>query len=239
MNNYYCKKMSKENKITISILLLAIAGIAVFTLSAKKANNTADNQAGEKTVTKEVNTNLNQPTINKAENIPAVPLSQAGQRVTKKPFGIFITPATSPVQPERFHGYHTGADFEILPGEENADVLVRAVCEGKLRVRQFVSGYGGVAIQDCQLGGENVTVLYGHLSLTSVKWEVGNEILESEVIGNLGEPAKGETDGERKHLHLAIHKGTGINYRGYVNSKNELSAWVDPCLYFCSPSHQN
>jgi len=239
LSNYYYKNMSKESKIIIFILLLAIAGIAVFTLSTKKTNNTADNQAGETTVTNEVNTNLNQPTINKAENIPAVPLSQVGQRVTKKPFGIFITPATSPVQPERFHGYHTGADFEILPGEENADVLVRAVCEGKLRVRQFVSGYGGVAIQDCQLGGENVTVLYGHLSLTSVKFNVGEIIKEGDVIGNLGDPAKGETDGERKHLHLAIHKGTEINYRGYVNSQTELSGWIDPCLYFCSPPHQN
>src|SRR5947209_4518700 len=43
-------------------------------------------------------------------------------RVTKKPFGIYVNPANSPVQPERFSGYHTGADAEY--GEVSADVPV-------------------------------------------------------------------------------------------------------------------
>src|SRR5579871_4518385 len=44
------------------------------------------------------------------------------QRVTKKPFGIYVTPTDSPVQPERFTGYHTGADGEY--GDITADVPV-------------------------------------------------------------------------------------------------------------------
>jgi hypothetical protein len=36
------------------------------------------------------------------------------EEITKKPFGIFINPETSPVQPERFRGYHTGVDVEVV-----------------------------------------------------------------------------------------------------------------------------
>src|SRR4051812_44989022 len=49
-------------------------------------------------------------------------------RVTKKPFGIYITPSNSPVQPEKFTGYHTGADAEY--GEVTADVPVYSVASG-------------------------------------------------------------------------------------------------------------
>lgn len=229
---------NKNLKITIVILIFSALAITAFLYEVKFTT-----RENIQPVTPAVTNQPASPDVKKAvtdsKNLPDIPLSQAGARVTKKPFGIFITPATSPVQPERFRGYHTGADFEILPGEENIDVPVHAVCEGKMRARQFVSGYGGVAIQDCQIKGENVTVLYGHLSLTNIKYNIGEIIKEGEVIGNLGDPVKSETDGERKHLHLGIHKGSEINYRGYVNSKNELSAWIDPCLYFCSPPHQN
>ena len=36
------------------------------------------------------------------------PISNPLERIIKKPFGIKINPANSPVQPERFSGYHTG-----------------------------------------------------------------------------------------------------------------------------------
>ena len=51
-------------------------------------------------------------------------------------------------------GYHTGADFEALPGE--TDVPVRAACTGPLVERKWVSGYGGVAVQRCTLFGQAV-----------------------------------------------------------------------------------
>lgn len=70
------------------------------------------------------------------------PLDQALLRITKKPFGIFITPSTSPVQPERFHGYHTGVDFETFPDEQNTAVAVHAICSGKLLRRAWASGCG-------------------------------------------------------------------------------------------------
>ncbi|MEF3692076.1 MAG: M23 family metallopeptidase [Candidatus Moraniibacteriota bacterium] len=161
------------------------------------------------------------------------PMDRAGERVNKKPFGIYITRQNSPIKPERFSGYHTGADFEIFPEELEGVVAVRAVCDGKIIKKDSVSGYGGVLIQSCEIADQIVTVLYGHLNLTSIKKGVGDNLIINEYIGNLGRDRSIETDGERKHLHLGIHKGGGINFLGYVQDENQLSNWLDPCEYFC------
>lgn len=216
-----------------------LAAVVIFLIDVKYISKNGTPEANMENVSQPIPENSENFNYDLGTDMSNTPLEQAGKRVTKKLFGIFITPQNSPVQPEKFNGYHTGTDYEIFPGEESVEVPVRAVCDGKLRIKQFVSGYGGVAIEDCQIEGENVTVLYGHLSLSSINYNTGDDILKTGVIGNLGDPAKGETDGERKHLHLAIHKGSQINFRGYVGSQNELSGWVDPCLYFCSPQHQN
>ena len=153
--------------------------------------------------------------------------------MTKKPFGIYITPKTSPVQPEKFQGYHTGTDFEIFPEELNIDVPVRAICNGKIAVKRFASGYGGVLVQNCELNNQPITVIYGHLKLASIGNIAGDTLNAGDEIGILGKAYSSETDGERKHLHLGIHKGSSINILGYVQSKSELSGWIDPCLYVC------
>lgn len=161
------------------------------------------------------------------------PLDRAGGRVTKKPFGIYITPANSPVQPERFGGYHTGVDFEVFPEELNTSVSVRAICDGTLRLKETASGYGGVAIENCTLNGEAVTVIYGHLKLASVSLNVGDHLSAGETFAVLGADKSAETDGERKHLHLGIHRGSATNIKGYVASQSELSGWADPCESVC------
>jgi murein DD-endopeptidase MepM/ murein hydrolase activator NlpD len=153
--------------------------------------------------------------------------------VTKKPFGIYITPQTSPVQPERFRGYHTGTDFEIFPEELNADVPVHAVCKGAIALKKNASGYGGVLVQNCNLENQPVTVIYGHLKLTSISKNAGDNLNAGETIGILGKAYSSETDGERKHLHLGIHKGTTVNILGYVQSQSELSGWIDACTLVC------
>lgn len=158
------------------------------------------------------------------------PLERAGERVTKKTFGKFITPQNSPVRPERFRGYHTGADFETFPEEANAAVTVRAICAGKLKVKEYASGYGGVAVQACTMDGSPVTVIYGHLKLSSI---TGSNFSAGDMIGILGQGNSSETDGERKHLHLGIHKGEVVNIRGYVSSQSDLAGWIDPCLFVC------
>jgi murein DD-endopeptidase MepM/ murein hydrolase activator NlpD len=161
------------------------------------------------------------------------PLDRAKERVTKKPFGIFITPQNSPVQPEKFRGYHTGTDFEIFPEELNADVPVVAVCDGKLLMKKYATGYGGVTVQECTLDGQVITVVYGHLKLASVAVKIGDDLKAGDQLGILGAAYSAETNGERKHLHLGFHKGIAINILGYVQNKTDLSGWLDLCQYVC------
>lgn len=156
------------------------------------------------------------------------PLNQVKDRVTKKKFGTYITPQKSPVQPERFKGYHTGADFEILPGEENIAVPVKTICGGPLRVKQIVEGYGGVTIQECLYNAEAVSVIYGHLDLASISAAEGNYLAPGTFLGNLGAAFSAETDGERRHLHLGIYLGQAADLRGYVQDSGELALWLDP-----------
>ena len=159
------------------------------------------------------------------------PLPNALARITKKPFGIYITPKTSPVQPERFQGYHTGVDLETTAAEQNVDVPVVALCNGKLLMAEYASGYGGVAVESCTLDEQAVTVIYGHIRLSSVKPKAGDTLAAGDFLADLGTGYSSETDGERKHLHLGIHIGTGINILGYVQFKGQLSGWLDPSKY--------
>ncbi len=161
------------------------------------------------------------------------PIQGGCSRVTKKPFGIFASPKNSPVKPERFQGYHTGADFEIFAGEENLEIGVRSICSGKIISVEFVNGYGGVIIQKCVFEGSPVTVLYGHLALTGISAKVGQMLEQGDLIGTLGEGFSRDTDGERKHLHLAIKRGVAVDVRGYVSQKSQLSGWLNPCLVIC------
>lgn len=161
------------------------------------------------------------------------PLDRPKDRITKKKFGTFVTPQNSPVQPERFTGYHTGIDFETFPDEKDTPVQVHAICSGPLQLKETASGYGGVAVQACQYQKEPVTVVYGHLKLSSITSAEGTSLKSGDVLGVLGAGYSVETDGERKHLHLDIHKGVEINIAGYVQSPSQLSSWIDPCQFFC------
>jgi murein DD-endopeptidase MepM/ murein hydrolase activator NlpD len=156
------------------------------------------------------------------------PIGRAAERVTKKHYSTFVTPKNSPVNPEVFSGYHTGTDFEIFSEEADMDVSITAVCDGTLISKRTVTGYGGVVIQSCVLENNAVTILYGHLKLSSVSKKTGDEIQVGEVLGVLGKGYSSETSGERKHLHLSIHKGSSIELAGYVQNKKDLQNWLDP-----------
>lgn len=159
------------------------------------------------------------------------PISSALERVTKKPFGIRISPKNSPVSPEKFTGYHTGVDFEILPGEENIDVPISAICTGPLLIKRWANGYGGMVVQKCQLENQDITVVYGHLKITSVVINLNDTITAGEKIGILGKGYSTETDGERKHLHLGIHKEASPNTGGYIANSAGLVNWIDIMQY--------
>jgi len=155
------------------------------------------------------------------------PIGGALARVTKKPFGIYVSPGHSPINPERFTGYHTGVDFETTAAEKDTDVPIYAICAGPLALKEIASGYGGVAVQSCTINKEPVTVIYGHLRLTSIKVKAGTKLNPGQQIGVLGTGYSTETGGERKHLHLGIHKGAAIDLLGYVATKSQLSPWLD------------
>ena len=156
------------------------------------------------------------------------PIDDAIARATKKPFGVKISPDNSPVSPEKFSGYHTGVDFETFPNEAELDINIYAICAGPIILKRYVSGYGGVIVQQCALDNDNVTVVYGHLRLSSISSELNQILGQSQQIGMLGQGFSAETDGERKHLHLGIHKGQTINLLGYVETSNLLDEWIDP-----------
>lgn len=160
------------------------------------------------------------------------PLDRPNERINKKPFGIHITTQNSPIQPERFAGYHTGSDFEIFDDELDQVVEVVSFCTGDLLLKKTASGYGGVVVQKCELEERPVTIIYGHLKFASVTTNVGSSVNRGDVIGILGANNSAETDGERKHLHFAIHKGNEIDLKGYVQNELELANWIDPKTYF-------
>ncbi len=161
----------------------------------------------------------------------ASPISNPLSRVTKKPFAIYITKQNSPVQPEKFSGYHTGTDFEILDGEQDQEVEILVTCNGKLLQKKYATGYGGVVVQSCKLDGADVTIIYGHLQLASIAAKVGDELTQNTKLGILGKGYTTETDGERKHLHFGVHKGTGLNILGYVQKASQTSDWLNALDY--------
>lgn len=161
------------------------------------------------------------------------PLDRPEKRSGLKPFGIYVSPKDSPLPEERFTGFHTGVDLEVFEEELEQAVPVRAICRGEIAAALKVSGYGGVIVQRCVISGEEATVLYGHLDPGDFLFSPGQTADAGDIIGRLGADRSEQTDGERKHLHLGIHRGSGIEYRGYVGSEQELENWLDPCDLIC------
>lgn len=159
------------------------------------------------------------------------PVDAVVERLSKKPFGLYVTPQNSPVENEIFTGFHTGVDLELLPNETAADVMVKAACNGPLLQKQWVSGYGGVVLQECNLKGDVVTVLYGHVSLNSVLANVGTVMQVGEPLASLGQGFGNETDGERAHLHFGIINSSRQELRGYVQTEAELAGWINPTTF--------
>lgn len=157
-----------------------------------------------------------EPKVKTEENFPILEFKK---RITKKSFGEYISPQDSPIQKERFKGFHTGVDVEYE--DIKNDVPVFAVCSGEIVLSKWVSGYGGTLILKCQ---ENY-YLYGHLNVNSIVKKT--KILKGEQMALLGKGDSIETDYERKHLHFSINKKSA-DLRGYVQNKDELIDWENP-----------
>ena len=157
------------------------------------------------------------------------PIAEFSQRITKKPFGIYITPETSPVHPDKFDGYHTGVDIEYEDIAE--DVPVYAIADGTVIVSKFASGYGGVTVIRHRVEEQSFLALYGHLDPASMA-SAGTRVTRGQQIAILGDGHSEETDGARKHLHFAILKKETLDIRGYVKTEEELAGWYDPLEFY-------
>ena len=71
-------------------------------------------------------------------------------------------------------------------------------------------------------------MIYGRLRLSSVSVAVGKNLVAGQQFAVLGSGNTTETDGERTHLHLGMHRGSAIDIRGYGATKADLSGWLDP-----------
>lgn len=171
------------------------------------------------------------PKVDDKKTAIVFPVKEFRERITKKPFGIYITPETSPVQPERFRGYHTGVDAEY--GDTAGDVPISAIAAGTIIFSGRVSGYGGVVVIKHSIDNKNYLVLYGHLNPATLAPK-NTAVISGQTIGMLGKGNTLETDGERKHLHFGVYTGADLNFKGYVQNKEELKKWIDPLTLFPS-----
>ncbi len=209
--------------IVIFIICLVLALIITNNKSAKAPSNPHQDNTSKQ----------NKPNEKPKQNLKPKPPSYAytsptqdfKKRVTKKLFGTYVSPGNSPVSPERFSGYHTGADAEY--GDIKGDVPVKAMAAGKVIAAQYVSGYGGVVAISSVINSAAHVVIYGHLDPGRLPI-VGVNLKQGQHIGFLGVGYSQQTDGERRHLHLAILANNILNWRGYVDSKAELSGWLNP-----------
>lgn len=217
--------------ICVIILIAAVTiALVLFMRQQSKVSQSGQKDIDQSTVNQPA-TNTTTPLITATSTLESSgfswPIDGALARVTKKPFGLYISPNTSPVSPEHFTGYHTGADFETTDQEKNVDVPIHAICTGPLILKKTATGYGGVAVQSCKINKSPVTIIYGHLRLASIVAELNTILNQGQQIGLLGQGYSLETADERKHLHLGIHKSGTVNLLGYVPDKNKLSQWID------------
>jgi murein DD-endopeptidase MepM/ murein hydrolase activator NlpD len=157
-----------------------------------------------------------------AEATVVLPIANYVTNRTVKRFGQYVH--------DRFTGYHTGDDVEVA--DKTQPVPVYAIADGKVRLVKWASGYGGVMVVAFQLGGKQINAIYGHLKLSSVTLKVGDPVTQGQTLALLGDDRSHETDGERKHLHFGLYEGTVLKITGYVATKTDLKAWIDPQIFF-------
>ncbi|HRY82792.1 MAG TPA: M23 family metallopeptidase [Candidatus Moranbacteria bacterium] len=210
--------------VLLIIFTIIIIAVSRFYFSKNKTNDNAIPLQNN-------NANLNNQTSHDPLNsaILNIPLDKALSRITKKPFGIYVSPGNSPVTPEKFTGYHTGTDFETTPEEADIPVEIHAITDGKIINKLSISGYGGVILEKAVINNQPVIILYGHVDIRAEnsRINIGDTIKKGDSIAILSPGYSPQSGGERKHLHLGIIKGSTVDYRGYAQNQNELSRWID------------
>jgi murein DD-endopeptidase MepM/ murein hydrolase activator NlpD len=212
--------MKNYTKIILAVLILALAagGFLIYKKYFKKKSDI--------TIPSNQTSSASQPQATPTPQSQfAEPIAEYNKRITKKPFGIYVTPQNSPVSPERFTGYHTGVDIEYT--DVTTDVPIYAIADSTVELARTASGYGGVMVLSFDLNAQKTYAVYGHLRLSSMTQKT--TVKKGEQIALLGTGYSTETDGERHHLHFAILKKQTIDLKGYVPTLVELnSGWYNP-----------
>jgi hypothetical protein len=151
------------------------------------------------------------------------PMDNFKERVTFKRFGQEVR--------DRFSGFHSGDDGEVIPDELTKEVPVYATADGQVIYRNWVSGYGGVMVLEHEIEGERLNSLYGHIDLAQTPVTLGDFVRAGTIIAYLGDDKSRETDGERKHLHFGLYRGNTLQLNGYVPNRNQLTSWINPLEY--------
>lgn len=224
-------KKGKKRLILLGVMLMFTLIVPIILLFTNRAEHKKTTNSQSNELAKQPSTTA-QPQQPPAPPVPvkpppelASPVADFKSRITKKSFGTYVTPQNSPVQPEKFIGYHTGVDIEY--SDTVGKVAIHAIADGTVVYSNQVSGYGGVVCIKSTVDKVARIVLYGHLAPSSLL-TVGTPVTKGQEIGWLGQAYSYETDNERKHLHFAILKNTAINLLGYVPNQSQLASWIDP-----------
>lgn len=146
------------------------------------------------------------------------PVEEYASRRTSKTFGEYIQ--------DKFRGYHVADDVEFTDMTEEVPVV--AITEGTVEEVEWVSGYGGFI----RVKHPTVNALYAHIDLESAGVEEGDTVQAGQFLANLGDHESSETDGERKHLHFGLYRGSERRINGYEASAEAVSTWLNPQDFF-------
>lgn len=227
--------MTKQSVILTFMSLAVIIGGVTFLFIHQRAVSNKD-EANQPTAPQPPTESVFSPSPAKATIY--YPMASYDSRTTKRTYGQYFS-ATSTNDLTcggHFTGYHNGDDLEIVGDELNSEVPVFAIADGTVRQLSRVNGYGGLLIIEYGLASQVVTANYGHIDLTQPQVSVGQVVTAGQVVGYLGTDCSTETDGERKHLHFSLHKGSSIDVKGYLQEEAELASWLNPAEFLKSLS---
>jgi murein DD-endopeptidase MepM/ murein hydrolase activator NlpD len=169
------------------------------------------------------------------------PITNYVNRLTNRHYGQTITPSDRQGLPcgAPFTGLHDADDLEVTTAELTADIPIYAIAAGTVRQVSQVNGYGGLLVIQHSLNNQVVTANYGHINLQRTTVKTGDHVTAGQLVSYLGDACSNQTDGERKHLHFALHRGSAIDIKGYVTTPSELAAWLNPSQVLENVQAQN
>jgi murein DD-endopeptidase MepM/ murein hydrolase activator NlpD len=224
--------------ISVFVLLILAGGVALYYYrhqnTTQKTTTIITQQNGQNSG---ANTTSLIPQTQTSVVMLYYPMTNFNNRITFRSFGQLVKP-TDTVSPcgAPFSGYHDADDLEVTAAEVNTDVPVYAITDGMVLEVGPVSGYGGLLVLGVTIKRQSYTVYYGHINLGSTTLVAGNSVVAGQRLASLGAQCSAQTDGERKHLHFAIHIGTAIDVRGYVPTLSVLADWVNPKVFLAEDS---